>query len=242
MLALGFVAGGGGAVATVAAPRPLPDLTPEEIQLRAWVEPLRDGVTEGAELQPLRDWLDTRAAAGEGREAERELRRVLKRIHDEQNKDLLRAAQWVRVLQIQRSKLYAQLSDDTIRLKRAVEQSQDLGPLPLLEELLPGRAEISDAFLGNDLGAPPEAMGQDAAVEEAGPETEEATTTDLDAPRLLDRLTLDLTALQHLLHECDNEYERERERHRTALDALTTFLQARRTAANTPSPKEPPPP
>jgi hypothetical protein len=217
-----------------AAPKPLPDLTPEEIQLRALVEPLREGVTEGTELKPLLDWLDAREAAGKGREVERDLRRVLKRIDDDCNKDLLRAAEWVRVLQIQRSRLYIELSEDLISLKRAVENSEKFAPVPVEEELLPGHAEISDAFLAGAMGtahrAAPADDNADNPADEALPKTDEAGTNDLDAPRLMDRLTLDLTALQHLLHECDNEYEREKERHRVALEALTTVLNARRAA------------
>jgi hypothetical protein len=219
-----------------AAPKPLPDLSPEEIQLRALVEPLRDGVTEGETLQPLHAWLDAREAAGKGRDAERELRRVLKRITDDQNKDLLRAAEWVRVLQIQRSKLYQELSDDTIYLRRAIEKSQKFAPVPVEVELLPGRAELSDAFLGGDVGTLPQDATADGESDEVAPETENSESTDLDAAGLLNRLTLDLTALQHLLHECDNEYEHERSRHRAALDALTKVLLARKAAARrTPS-------
>jgi hypothetical protein len=48
----------------------------------------------------------------------------------------------------------------------------------------------------------------------------------MDEARLLNRLTLDQTMLGHLLHECDNGYEEERERHRTALAALEAFLSA----------------
>lgn len=226
----GVLAGLCSSALSPAAPKPLPDLTPEEIQLRTLVAPLREGVTEGAELQPLLDWLDAREAAGQGRDAERELRRVLKRINDDQNKDLLRAAEWVRVLQIQRSKLYTELSEDTISLKRAVEKAQEFAPPPVEDEILPGHAEISDAFLGGDMRATRNAPSANDTVDETLPETDDAGTTDLDAPRLMDRLTLDLTALQHLLHECDNEYEREQERHRTALAALTEVLKVRRGA------------
>jgi hypothetical protein len=215
-----------------AAPKPLPDLSPEEIQLRSMVEPLRDGVTEGPELDPLFAWLDARETAGKGRDAERELRRVLKRITDDHHKDLLRAAEWVRVLQIQRSKLYQELAEDSLSVRRAVEESEKFPPVPLEAELLPGRAELSDGFIAGDVTTPHRAHADTPeGTDDIASETEDADTHDIDGPALLNRLTLDLTALGHLLHECDNDYEREKERHRTALNALTQIMQARRAAS-----------
>jgi hypothetical protein len=210
------------------APKPLPDLSPEERTLRTLVQPLRAGFSDGPELQPLRDWLDARDAAGRGREAENDLRRVLKRITDDEHKDLLRAAEWVRTLQVQRSLLYRELSDGEISLSRAVEKSQDLAPLPEEIELLPGRAEISDAFLAGDSGSWRTEDPVASQSEDTAPETDPTESTDIDAPRLLDRLTIDLTILGHLLHQCDNDYEQEKQRHRNALDALKKFLEERR--------------
>jgi hypothetical protein len=215
------------------APKPLPELSPEEVQLRALVQPLREGVTEGPELQPLDDWLTARESARQGRRAEQDLRRVLKRIHDDYTKDLFQAARWIQTLQKQRAKLYVEITEDKIGRRRATEQAEELAPVPTAEELWPGREEFSDGFIGGDagtahLGGTATETPHDPLAEEA--EEDEPRDT-LDQHDILGRLTLDLTALRHLLHDCDNEYEQEKKRHKEALEALAKFLQARRAAA-----------
>lgn len=212
------------------APRPLPELTPEEIELRRLVQPLRDGLHEGKELQPLRAWLDARRAAGKEREAERELRRVLERIHDEYNRDLRRAAEWVRRLQVQRSRLYHELAEENASLAGTLKDYRESPPVPVIEELLPGHDGLPDEFLSDlDLDferSPGQAAGT-ALVSSVSTDPPGADLVEPDKAQLLNRITLDLTALGHVMHQCDNEYEDERDRHRTAVAALKLFLQVR---------------
>ncbi len=216
----------------IAGRKPLPELSQEEEQLRALVQPLRDGGTQGATVQPLLEWLEARRAAGRGRAAERDLRRVLKRIHDDYEDDLLQAAQWVHRLQVQRSKLYTGLAEENAGLEHTLEKYNDSPPVPDLDELLPGSTGISDAFLGSSNVAREDAAESAPARPPPGIDLPEpadrggtdGATTDMDKPRLLNRITLELTELGHLLHQCDNEYEAERDRHREALKALATVL------------------
>jgi hypothetical protein len=215
----------------LAAPKPLPPLSPEELELRRIAQPLCDGITEGPELEPLRAWLDARHAAGQGRNAERELRRLLKRMHEENNRDFLRAAQWVHRLQVHRKRLFTDLTERKSAFERVREDYQASPAVPQLEELLPGIEGIPDAFLLETdpvLDQLPAEAGEQRPAERGAPEPELAPVvdTDMDEARLLNRLTLDQTMLGHLLHECDNGYEEERERHRTALAALEAFLSA----------------
>lgn len=224
---------GGGAILTSpgrAAPKPVPEPSAEERELRALVQPLRDGLTEGEQLRPLLDWIAARTAAGRSRDSERDLRRVLKRIDQDLQTDLLNAAKWVQTLSHQRAELYEELSGERIGLPRAVEQYHEFLPVPSEEELLPMRAELPD-WISPATGAP--TAHTDAATGASsleGAEAEEApepAASEIDASRLLNQLTADLTSLRHLLHACDNEYEGEKKRHRQALELLAELFKSR---------------
>jgi hypothetical protein len=229
-----FLALGGGVLLDLsarAAPKPVPEPSADERDLRALAQPLRDGVTDGAELQPLLDWIAARAAAGADRDSERSLRRVLKRIDQDLQTDLLHAAEWVQTLSHQRAVLYRELSADQVSLRRAIEKYHEFPPVPSEEELLPTRAELSDWIpLATGTPAGRESASTDAgdaAMEGADAEdAPEPAASDLDASRLLNQLTADLTSLRHLLHACDNEYEEEKKRQRRALALLTELFKS----------------